>query len=205
MQQRISRKSNIGQVLFFTSMRIIKSFLIAAALTVLYPSSIISTPAQTSAQRNINFNLVKDKKGNVIAINNLTIDNQRYNVKFIYGTFGEIFKNQNTPVFWQNQQAAKRALDLINQALNARKPVTTRIGIITKNQSSNAGSGNNFMIPVALEKIVRQYGKERTENAYVNGVLSGFNEKQKTWSNYSFDAFSLTPDTPFMFVKLEPR
>jgi hypothetical protein len=185
-------------------MKIIKTFLIAAALTVFYPSSIVSTPAQTSTSRSVNFNLVKDNRGNIIAINNLTIDNQRYNVKFIYGTFSEVFKGQITPVFLQNQQAAKRALDSINTALNARKPVVRKIGIIPKNQSSNAGSGNNFIMPVAIERIVRQYGKVSTENPYVNGVISSFNEKQKTWSNYSFDGFSLAPDTPFMFVKLEP-
>lgn len=186
-------------------MKIIKTFLIAAALTLFYPSLIMSTCfAQTSTQRNVNFNVVRDRRGNVIAINNLTIDNQRYNAKFVYGTFSEIFKSQNTPV-WQNQQAAQRALLSINTALNARKPVITKIGVMPRNQSSFALSGNNFMIPVAVERIVRQYGKERTENVYVNGVLGGFNEKQKIWSNYSFDAFSLTPDTPFMFVKLESR
>ena len=181
-------------------MKITSSLLIAGALTLFYPSGVISTPAQTSTQRNVNFNLVKDKRGNIIAINNLTIDNRRYNAKFVYKTFGEIFKNPTTSAFWQNQQTAKRALDLINRALNTRKGATKFI-----NQSSNAGSGNNFMIPVALERIVRQYGKERTENVYVNGVLGGFDEKQKTWGNYSFDGFSVTPDTPFMFVKLEPR
>lgn len=183
----------------------ITTLLIAGALTIFYPSSIISTPAQTTTQRNVNFNIVKDKRGNVIAINNLLIDNQRYNAKFIYGTFSEIFNNSITPVFWQNQQTAERALLSINIALNARKGATTKIGVIPRNQLSNAGSGNNFMIPVAQQRIVRQYGKERTENFYINGVLGGFNEKQKTWSNYSFDAFSITPDTPFMFVKLEPR
>ncbi|BAZ16195.1 hypothetical protein NIES4071_80700 [Calothrix sp. NIES-4071] len=181
-----------------------RAFLIAAALTVFYPSSILLTPAQTSTQRKVNLNIVKDKRGNVIAINNLTIDNQRYNAKFIYGTFGEIFKNPSTPM-WQNEQIALRALLSINTALNARKPVTTFRGVMPTNQSSFAGSGNNFMIPVAQARVVRQYGKERTENVYVNGVLGGFDEKQKTWSNYSFDAFSLTPDTPFMFVKLEAR
>ena len=183
----------------------ITALLITGALTFFYPSAIISTPAQTTAKKNVNFNIVKDKRGNVIAINNLTIDNQRYNAKFVYGTFDEIFKNPTTAVSWQNRQTAERALNAINTALNARKGVTIKIGVIAKNQSSNAGSGNNFMIPVAQERIVRQYGKERTENVYVNGVLGGFNEKQKTWSNYSFDAFSVTPDTPFMFVKLESR
>lgn len=186
-------------------MKIASSLLIAGALTLFYPSLIISTPAQTSTQRNVNFNLVKDKRGNIIAINNLTIDNRRYNAKFIYGTFGEIFKNPTTTAFWENQQTAERALNAINTALNARKKTAIKIGVIPRNELSNAGSGNNFMIPVAQQRIVRQYGKERTENVYVNGVLGGFNEKQRTWSNYSFDAFSVTPDTPFMFVKLEPR
>lgn len=186
-------------------MKITKAFLIAGALTLFYPNAIISTPAQTSTQRNVNFNLVKDKRGNIIAINNLIIDNQRYNAKFVYGTFGEIFKSSAKPVFWQNEQIALRALDSINAALNARKGVTIKIGVIPSNQSSNPGSGNNFMIPVAQQRIVREYGKERTENVHVNGVLGGFDEKQKTWSNYSFDAFSVTPDTPFMFVKLEQR
>lgn len=180
-------------------MKITTAFLIAGALTIFYPSAIISTPAQASTQRKESFSIVKDRRGNVIAINNLTIDNQRYNAKFIYGTFRETFKSQNNLLdFGQNQQTAKRALLSINTALNARKGAALKI-------AQNAGSGNNFMIPVAQSRIVRQYGKERTENVYVNGVLGGFDEKQKTWSDYSFDAFSITPDTPFMFVKLEPR
>ncbi|OKH54768.1 hypothetical protein NIES2101_06270 [Calothrix sp. HK-06] len=186
-------------------MKITFSLLIAGALTLFYPSAIISTPAQTSTPRNVNFNLVKDKRGNIIAIKNLTIDNRRYNAKFVYGTFNEIFKNSTTTLFWENQQTVQRALNAINIALNARKGATTKIGVIPRNELSNVGSGNNFMIPVALERIVRQYGKEPTENVYVNGVLSSFDEKQKTWGNYSFDGFSVTPDTPFMFVKLEPR
>jgi hypothetical protein len=186
-------------------MKSINSLLIIASLTVFYPASILSTPAQTSTSRNVNFNLVKGKTGNVIAINNLTIENRRYNVKFIYGTFNEVFKNQSTPVFWQNQSAAKRALEAINTALNGRKPGVKKIGLIPKNQLSNAGSGNNFMMPIAIERIVRQYGKERTENAYLKGVVAGFDEKQKVWNHYSFDGFSLAPDTPFIFVKLEPK
>jgi hypothetical protein len=184
-------------------MKFIKIILIATALTAFFPKSIIPTPAQTSTQRSVIFKLVRDNLGNLVAINNLTIDNQRYNVKFIYGTFSEIFKSNN-PTFWQNQQSAKRALESINNALNARK-ISTQIGLIPRKYQSSkfAGSGNSFMIPVSGERTVRQYGEQRTENLYLNGVLGSFDEKQKTWSNYSFDTFSLTPDTPFMYVQIQ--
>ncbi|MBF2065754.1 MAG: hypothetical protein IGS39_15230 [Calothrix sp. C42_A2020_038] len=184
-------------------MKIFKIFLIVA-VTLFYPSSFTLTSAQTSTQRNANFNLVRDKSGNLVAINNLTIGNQRYNARFIYGSFNELFY-RNNPIFWQNQQAAQQALSSINTVLNARKSMITQIGFIpTKYQSSKfAGSGNSFIIPVSGERIIREYGKKRTENLYINGVLGAVEPKQKIWTNYSFDAFSLTPDTPFMYVKLE--
>ncbi|PAX56153.1 hypothetical protein [Brunnivagina elsteri] len=184
---------------------IIQTIVFATSLTLFSPA-ITPSIATTSAQKRTNFNLIRDSKGNITEIKNLTIENQRYNVKFIYGSFREIYNSNIAPTFWQKPEAATKAIDIINTALNSRKSTSPKLGVIpTKYESVKfAGSGNSFIIPVASDRTVREYGHQRTENTYINGVLSSFENQKKTWIKDSFVEFSLTPDTTFTYVQLNP-
>ncbi len=185
---------------------IIKAILFATSLTLFSPYLITPTTANTAVQKSPNFNFIRDRKGNITEIRNLTIENQRYNVKFIYGSFREIYNYNIAPTFWQKPEAATKAIDVINTALNSRKSTSPKLGVIpTKYESVKfAGSGNSFIIPVASDRTVREYGSQRTENTYVNGILSSFKTQKKIWIKDSFAGFSLTPDTAFTYVQLNP-
>jgi hypothetical protein len=185
---------------------IIKAILFVTSLTLFSPYLITPTTANTAAQKSPNFNFIRDRKGNITEIRNLTIENQRYNVKFIYGSFREIYNSNIAPTFWQKPEAASKAIDFINRALNSRKSTSPTLGVIqTKYESVKfAGSGNSFIIPVASDRIVREYGSQRTENTYINGILSSFKTQKKIWIKDSFAGFSLTPDTAFTYVQLNP-
>ncbi|MEA5574411.1 hypothetical protein [Calothrix sp. UHCC 0171] len=189
---------------------VIKSILFATILTLFIPHEFSSSIAIAAKQKNPQSNLIRDRKGNIIGINNLTIDKRRYNIKFIYGTFSEIYHPNNqtktNPTFWQNPQAATQALVAINTALNSRKPISSKLGVSSSKYTSTAfsGSGNSFMIPVSSDRTVREYGTQRTENIYVNGIISSFEANKKAWINYSFPDFSLTPNTPFTYVQINP-
>jgi hypothetical protein len=183
---------------------IVKAILLAISLTLFSPALITPSTATTTAQKKTNFNLIRDSKGNITEIKNLTIENQRYNVRFIYGSFREIYNFNIAPTFWQKPEAASKAIDVINTALNSRKSTSPKLGVIPAKYESVklAGSGNSFIIPVASDRTVREYGNQRTENTYVNGILSSFETQKKSWIKYSFTGFSLTPDTPFTYVQL---
>jgi hypothetical protein len=185
---------------------IVKTILFAISLSLFFPSLITPIIATTSAQKKANFNLIRDSKGNITEIKNLTIENQRYNVKFIYGSFREIYNSNIAPTFWQKPEAATKAIDIINTALNSRKSTSPKLGVIpTKYESVKfAGSGNSFIIPVASDRAVREYGNQRTENTYINGILGSFETQKKAWIKDSFVEFSLTPDTAFTYVQLNP-
>ncbi|BAZ38519.1 hypothetical protein NIES4101_44560 [Calothrix sp. NIES-4101] len=189
---------------------IIKFIFFATILTLFTPHHFFASIAIAAQQKNPQSNLIRDRKGNIIGINNMTIDKKRYNIKFRYGTFSEIYHPNNqtktNPTFWQNPQAATQALVAINTALNSRKPISSKLGIISSKYESTAfsGSGNSFMIPVSSDRTVREYGIQRTENIYVNGVIGSFEANKKSWINYSFPDFFLTPNTPFTYVQINP-
>lgn len=103
-------------------------------------------------------------------------------------------------------EAATKAIDAINTALNSRKLNSFKLGVIPSRYESVkfAGSGDSFIIPVTSDRIVRQYGNQRTENTYITGILSSFENQKKAWIKDSFIGFSLTPNTPFTYVQFSP-
>lgn len=187
--------------------KMIKPLLIAATITLFSPIINLPVEANPLLKKVTNFSLVRDKRGNITGINNLTIDNQRYNIKFIYGTFGEIFNRDNPPTFWQNPQAATKANDVLNSVLTSRQVIATKLGIIPQKYQAVKfmGSGSSYLIPVKSEKLVRQYGKERSENSYITGAISSFSTTQKAWNSYLFNEFSITPNTPFLYVQFKKQ